>query len=206
MTSDIRKLCCAIALLALFPTLSTTVCAASEHGFAALPGSIQHTTDKVTSKFTNPHMSVVVVLAPRDASGLSSLLADLYNTNNQISALAGQGRVLLPFCPGPSAGRRGCRLSARERIGRGANFVPLPAARRLAQQHYGKAFKTALHTYRNRNGVTYFSNASEIQLPKAWPPEFWVLWVFRIPCACNRRLCVPQNIQLLRFQAVRRPM
>jgi subtilase family serine protease len=93
-------LCSAIALLALFLTLSTAVCAAAENGFAALPGSIKLTTDTVMSKFTSSRMVVDVVLAPNNESELSDLLADVYNPKSaNYQHWLGQGEFYARFAP-----------------------------------------------------------------------------------------------------------
>ncbi len=167
MTSDIRKLCCAIALLALFPTLSTTVCAASEHGFAALPGSIQHTTDKVTSKFTSSRMVVDVVLAPNNESELSSLLEDVYNPKSaNYQHWLGQGEFYARFAP--SKAQTAAVTEYLRESGLDVEQSSSPFIVRVSgpSNIVETAFKTTLHNYRNPRGVDYFSNDSEVQLPE----------------------------------------
>ena len=102
MTCRARALCCAIAVVTLLLNLSTAARAAADRGFATVGGNVKPTTDVDMGAFTNPHMSVVVVLAPRDASGLSSLLADLYNTNNKNQHWLAKGEFYSRFAPDPA--------------------------------------------------------------------------------------------------------
>ena len=53
MICDARKLCCALALLTLCPSLSTTVSFAAQNNFSTIPGSFKPTTDAVTGKYAS---------------------------------------------------------------------------------------------------------------------------------------------------------
>lgn len=166
MTRRARALCCAIAAVTLLLNLSTAARAAAERGFATVGGIVKPTTDVDLGAFTNPHMSVVVVLAPRDASGLSSLLADLYNTNNQNQHWLGKGEFYSRFAPDPAQAAAVADYLRESGLDVEQTSSPFLLRVGSTSSMMERTFKTALHTYRNRNGVTYFSNASEIQFPE----------------------------------------
>ena len=170
MTCRARGLCCALAVVTLLLNFSTAARAAADRGFATVGGNVKPTTDVDMGAFTNPHMSVVVVLAPRDAAGLSSLLANLYDTNNKNQHWLAKGE----FTPALPRTRRGPPQlpTICERADWTWSRLRLrsccASARRAAC--WKRTFRTALHTYRNRNRITYFSNASEIQFPEGLAP------------------------------------
>src|ERR1700733_3442453 len=170
MTCKARALCCALAAGTLLLNLSTAVCAAADRGFATVGGNVKPTTDVDMGEFTNPHMSVVVVLAPRDASGLSTLLADLYNTNNKNQHWLGKGEFYSRFAPDPA--QAGAVADYLRESGFEVEQTSSPFLVRVSapSSMMETTFRTALHTYRNRNGVTYYSNASEIQFPEDLAP------------------------------------
>jgi subtilase family serine protease len=166
MTCKARALCCALAAGTLLLNLSTAVCAAADRGFATVGGNVKPTTDVDMGEFTNPHMSVVVVLAPRDASGLSSLLADLYNTNSKNQHWLGKGEFYSRFAP--DAAQAAAVADYLRESGLDVEQTSSPFLLRVSSTSsmMERTFRTALHTYRNRNNVTYFSNVSEIQFPE----------------------------------------
>jgi subtilase family serine protease len=166
MTCRARGLCCALAAVTLLLNLPTAAFAAADRGFATVGGNVKPTTDVDTGGFTSSHMSVEVVLAPRDASGLSSLLADLYGPNSKNQHWLGKGEFYSRFAPDPAQAAavadylRGSGLDVEQTSSPFLLRVSSPSSM------MERTFRTALHTYRNRNGVTYFSNASEIQFPE----------------------------------------
>ncbi len=140
--------------------------AASAESFAAIPGSIMPTTDVDMGEFSSPRMSVEVVLAPRNESQLSDLLADLYNSKSTgYRQWLGKGEFNSRFAPSEA---QIARIADHLRAN---GLVVEPSSSPFLLRASGPsstvtaAFGTTLHTFRNRNGVTYFSNASAIQLP-----------------------------------------
>src|ERR1700730_2804000 len=68
--------------------------------FSAIPGSIKPTTDVDTGEFSSPKMTVDVVLAPRNESELSDLLANIYNPkSDRYRHWLGTGEFYSRFAP-----------------------------------------------------------------------------------------------------------
>lgn len=170
MTCRARALCCAIAVVTLLLNLSTAARAAADRGFATVGGNVKPTTDVDMGAFTSPHMSVVVVLAPRDASGLSSLLADLYNTNNTNQHWLAKGEFYSRFAPDPAQAAAVANYLRESGLDVEQTSSPFLLRVGSPSSMMERTFRTTLHNYRNRNGIHYFSNASEIQFPEALAP------------------------------------
>lgn len=167
MTGKAGMLCCVFGVVTLFLNASTAVCAAAEHGFAAV-GSVKPTTDADVGAFTSPQMVVEVVLAPRNAPELSGLLTDLYNVNSaNYQHWLGKGEFLSRFAP-DSAQTQAVTEYLHE-SGLNVEQTSSPFLLRVSgpSSMIEQTFKTALHSYRSRKGVTYYSNAAEVQMPEA---------------------------------------
>ena len=170
MISKARALCCAFAAATLLLNLPTPAFAAADRGFATVGSNVKPTTDVDMGEFTSSHMSVQVVLAPRDASGLSSLLADLYNTNNTNQHWLGKGEFYSRFAPDPKQAAAVADYLRKSGLDVEQTSSPFLLRVSSTSNMMEETFRTALHTYRNRKGVTYFTNASEIQFPEALAP------------------------------------
>jgi len=159
-----RVLCCASIALTLL--LGFPICAAAQDGFSALPGSFRATTDTDLGEFSSSQMSIEVVLAPRNASQLDSLLADLYDASSaNYQHWLGQGEFNSLFAP------TSAQIAAVAAFLQQSGLVVEPSSSPFLVRASGPSsmiestFKTSLHSYRNRRGVTYYSNAAEIQFP-----------------------------------------
>ncbi len=132
--------------------------------FPAAPGSRPTST---LGQFSSPNMTVDVVLAPNNESELSDLLANLYDPKSQsYRHWLGTGRVQLAFCPEQRADCRNHQLSAGKWIGQWNNLRPRSCCARAdpaARWRRRSGLPSALTAI--RRGVTYFSNASAVQLP-----------------------------------------
>ena len=83
MTCVAKRFCSSLSMLTLFLSVSATLSVAQRTSFSAVHGSFTPTTDPVTGNFTSANMEVDVVLAPRNESALSDLLADRYNPQSK---------------------------------------------------------------------------------------------------------------------------
>jgi subtilase family serine protease len=158
-------------LLALFLGFSAPFCLAVEPGFAAVGGQARQTADTDLGAFTNAHMSVEIVLAPRNASELSGLLSDLYDANSpNYQHWLAQGEFASRFAPDAA------EIDAVAGYLRESGLVVEQTSSPFLLRASGpssvieSAFHTALHSYRNARGIGYYSNASEIQLPESLAP------------------------------------
>lgn len=134
--------------------------------FSAIPGSIKPTTDVVTGEFSSPKMTVEVVLAPRNESQLSDLLANLYNPQSEsYQHWLGKGEFYSRFAPSNA------QIAAIADYLQASGLVveqsssPFLLRASGSSSMVASAFRTTLSTYRNPKGITYFSNASAVQLP-----------------------------------------
>jgi subtilase family serine protease len=165
MTCKAGVLCCALGAVCLFLNPSTPAHAA-ESGFATV-GAVQPTTDADMGQFTSSQMSVEVVLAPRNASNLSSLLADVYNADSpNYQHWLAQGEFASRFAP--TSAQIAAITDYLTASGLQVQQSSSPFLLRVSGSSslIESAFKTTLHTYRNRKGITYFSNAAEVQMPE----------------------------------------
>ena len=168
MTCKARRLCSAFASLALLLSASTTICAAAQNGFSAVPGSFSHTTDVDTGGFSSARMSVEVVLAPRNAAQLDSLLADVYDVKSKnYHHWLGQGEFESRFAPDPAQAAAVTNYLRESGLDVEESSSPFLLRVSGPSNMIEKTFKTSIRTYRNPKGITYYSNASEVQMPEA---------------------------------------
>jgi len=171
MTGNAARLCSALGVVTLFLTLSAPAARAADRGFAVVGGQVQPTTDTDTGAFTSSHMSVAIVLAPRNGAQLSSLLTDLYNANSpNYQRWLAPGEFLSRFAP--TSAQIAAVTSYLRESGLDVEQSSSPFVIRVSgpSSMMETTFHTALHNYRNRRGVSYYSNASEIQMPEALAP------------------------------------
>jgi subtilase family serine protease len=138
----------------------------ADNGFSEIARSFKPTTDVDTGEFNSPQMAVDVVLAPRNESELADLLANVYNPkSDSYQHWLGKGEFYSRFAPSdeqiaPIADY----LRASGLVVEQSSFPFLLRASGPSSM-VAAAFRTTLRTYRNPKGITYFSNASAIQLP-----------------------------------------
>jgi subtilase family serine protease len=168
MTCKAGKLCCAFALLTLALNLSTAVSAAVDNSFSAIPGSFKSTTDVETGTFNSPRMTVDVVLAPRNESELSNLLAKLYDTkSNSYHHWLGKGEFYSRFAPTKQQTAAIADFLRESGLDVESSLSPFLLRVSGPSSMIEATFRTTLRNYRNPRGVSYYSNASEIHLPKS---------------------------------------
>jgi subtilase family serine protease len=142
------------------------VAAAAVDDFSAIPGTARPTTDVDMGEFSSSNMAVDVVLAPNNESELSGLLASVYDPQSQsYRRWLGQGEFSTRFAPSSA------QVAALTQYLQASGLVVEPSSSPFLLRVSGPsnvvaaAFKTTLRNYRNPRGVTYFSNASAVQLP-----------------------------------------
>jgi subtilase family serine protease len=142
------------------------VAAAAVDDFAAIPGTARPMTDTDMGEFTSSSMTVDVVLAPNHEAELSGLLASVYDPQSpSYRRWLGQGEFSARFAPSSA------QVAALTQYLQASGLVVEPSSSPFLLRVSGPsnvvaaAFKTNLRNYRNPRGVTYFSNASAVQLP-----------------------------------------
>ncbi len=163
MTCKARRLGGAFAMLTLFLSLSTTIGAAAENGFAAVAGSFKKTIDADTGSFSSSRKSVEVVLAPRNSAQLDALLADVYDPKSKnYQHWLGQGEFLTRFAPDPAQIAAVTNYLRESGLDIEESSSPFLLRASGPSSMIERTFKTTLHSYRNRNGIAYYSNASDV--------------------------------------------
>ena len=140
--------------------------AVAADNFSAIPGTARATPDVDMGEFNSSNMTVAVVLAPNNESELSGLLASVYDRQSQsYQRWLGQGEFNLRFAP--SSAQVAALTSYLQASGLVVEQSSSPFLLRVSgpSNVVEAAFKTTLRNYRNPRGVTYFSNASAVQLP-----------------------------------------
>jgi kumamolisin len=140
--------------------------AAQNSGFSTIPGSITPRTDVVVGEFSSPQMTVDVVLAPSNPSELSSLLANLYDPNsNNYHQWLGQGQFYSLFAPASTQTAAIADYLQASGLVLEQSSSPFLLRASGPSSMVAAAFGTTLLSYSNPKGITYFSNASAIQMP-----------------------------------------
>ncbi|MGA8505120.1 MAG: protease pro-enzyme activation domain-containing protein [Candidatus Sulfotelmatobacter sp.] len=160
----------ALLMVCCAPTYAQSTITA-DNGFSTIPGSLKPTTDVVTGEFSSSKMAVEVVLAPRNESELSDLLANLYNPKSEsYRHWLSKGEFYSRFAPSDA------QIAAIADLLRARGLVveklssPFLLRASGPSSMVAAAFRTTLSTYRNPKGIDYFSNASEIRLPTSLAP------------------------------------
>ncbi len=161
------KLCSGLATLALALYFSATAYAQADSSFSAISGSVSRTTDVDTGAFSSRRMTVDVVLAPRNGSELSNLLTELYDTNSQsYGHWLAKGEFNSRFAPSKEQTTAVTNYLRESGLDVEQSSSPFMVRVSGPSSVVEATFRTNLRSYRNRNGITYYSNASEVRMPK----------------------------------------
>ena len=155
-------------LVGLSPYVSR-IAAAADGGYAVIPGSLQSTVDTDTGEFTSAKMTIDVVLAPSNASELSELLANIYDSNSaNYHQWLGTGEFAARFAPSNAQIAAVAKYLQASGLQVEASSSPFLVRASGSSSAVAAAFKTSLHNYRNRNGISYYSNTSIVQVPASF--------------------------------------
>jgi subtilase family serine protease len=132
----------------------------------ALPGSVRPTTDVDMGEFSSSRMTVDVVLAPSNQPELSALLAKVYDPQSpSYQQWLAKGEFYSRFAPDSAQVAAVTEYLQAQGLIVEQSSSPFLVRASGPSSTVAAAFGTALHSYRNPRGITYFSNASAIQLP-----------------------------------------
>jgi subtilase family serine protease len=147
---------------------STDNALAATGDLAAIPGSFSASTSADIGEFSSSNMTIEVVLVPSNETELNELLANLYApTGASYQQWLGTGEFNSRFAPSET------QVAAVEghlqSYGLTVQATSSPFLLRASGPSgvVAAAFGTSIHNYRNARGATYYSNASEVQLPTA---------------------------------------
>jgi len=162
-----HALALALALLSVMAgEAAQTALATAAESVSAISGSFRPTTDVDVGEFSTPRMTVEIVLAPSHQSELSDLLTKVYDAQSpSYHQWLATGEFYSRFAPSDA------QIAAVTEYLQGRGLAVEPSASPFLVRASGPsstveaAFRTTLHNYRNRQGITYFSNTSEVALP-----------------------------------------
>jgi kumamolisin len=158
----------AIGLLAGAATLFATSPAGAAEALATIAGSFRASKDADMGEFVSSKMTVEVVLAPRKQTDLEEQLVGVYRsgspsyhqwmqTDEFYSRYAPETSQVAAVVSHLSASGLTVEPSSSPFLVRASGPSSLVAS----------AFSTRLHNYRNRTGINYFANSSDIKLPSS---------------------------------------
>jgi subtilase family serine protease len=153
------------SLVVLSGPAATTLGATS---FVPLAYSVPMTTDAITGSYSSPSMSVEVALAPRDQSGLNSLLRGLYTKGSAtyhhwLTSAQFDAR----FAPTAAARDAVATYLAAGGLKTAPSVSPFLVRATGPSSQVTGTFHTKLSIYKNRKGQTYFSNSTPVELPSS---------------------------------------
>ena len=138
---------------------------------SALPGSVKARIDTDTGEYASARMTVELILAPSNAGELSSLLSSVYDQeSSSYHQWLAPGEFNARFAPDSG------QVAALTEYLQSSGLTVLAAASPFFLRVTGSsgavssALKTSIHNYVNGHGITYFANASAIQLPSNLAP------------------------------------
>jgi subtilase family serine protease len=157
-----------IGILSLVVVTQTIAANAGMTGtsLSAVPGSFKTTTDIDIGEFSAANMAVEVVLAPANQSQLDSLLSDLYNPKSaSYQQWLGKGEFYSRFAPSDAQVAAVVDHLQASGLQIERSSSPFLVRASGSSEAVAAAFGTTLHNRRNSKGVSYFSNASALQVP-----------------------------------------
>jgi subtilase family serine protease len=140
----------------------------SATGLVTFANSVSATTDAVAGNYSNSRMQIEVALVPRDESGLTSLLSGLYTKGS-----ATYHHWLTPaqfdarFAPAAATTDAVAKYLTESGLKVTSSGSPFLVRATGPSSHVTGAFHTALKTYKNKKGQTYFANSTPVELPSS---------------------------------------
>ena len=162
----------ALAITAFTGTLASagaaTPAPGANLGYVQLANSVPKTTDTITGRYSSSKMQIEVAVPPRDAAGLNSLLAALYDKNSpQYRHWLTTGQFDARYAPTPAARdtvTKFLRSSGLTVVPSGSPFL-VRATGSSAQIQ--RTFHTTLNSFKDSHGTSYFANSTPVYVPSA---------------------------------------
>ena len=145
---------------------AATAAPAAGQGFVALANSMTPTTDTITGGYSSPKMQIEVAVAPRDAAGLNSELAGLYNKNSSsYHHWLTNGQFYARYAPTASTQAAVASFLTRSGLTVTPSSSPFLVRATGSSAQVSAAFHTTLSTFKDPRGIHYFSNSTPVYLP-----------------------------------------
>lgn len=158
----------AVGILAGAATLFATPPASAAEALATIAGSFRASTDADMGEFVSSKMTVEVVLAPRNQTDLEEQLAGVYQSGSpSYHQWLQTGEFYSRYAP--DASQIAAVVSHLSASGLTVEPSSSPFLVRASgpSSVVASAFSTQLHNYRNRSGISYFANSSDVKLPNS---------------------------------------
>jgi subtilase family serine protease len=156
-----------LATVALMGAYAATAAAAAPAPhFVSLANSVNATTDHQTGSYSSARMSVEIALAPRNTAALNSELRAAYTKGSrEYHNWLAKGQFDARYAP--TTAERTAVANYLKSAGLKIAGSPSPFLIRAtgSSQRIDSAFRTSLSTYKDRQGIRYFSNSSAVKLP-----------------------------------------
>ena len=124
------------------------------------------TTDTITGGYSSPKMQIEVAVAPRDAAGLNSELAGLYNKNSSsYHHWLTNGQFYARYAPTASTQAAVASFLTRSGLTVTPSSSPFLVRATGSSAQVSAAFHTTLSTFKDPRGIHYFSNSTPVYLP-----------------------------------------
>jgi kumamolisin len=156
-----------IALSGAFgATVAVAAAPAATPQFVAMKGSTPATTDTKTGAYQSSRMSVEVVLAPSHQAQLNAELEAVYNRSSaDYQHWLSKGQFAARYAPSATTRAAVASYLRASGLSVAATGSPFLVRASGSSRQVSAAFRTTLSTYRDRHGVSYFSNSSAVRLP-----------------------------------------
>jgi subtilase family serine protease len=155
-----------VALTGAFAGTAAIAVSGTAPQFQTLSGSVAATTDHVTGSYSSSRMSVDVVIAPRDAAGLSREIQAAYTEGSSgYHQWLAKGQFAARYAPTTAERNAVVRYLESAGLTVAGTSSPFLVSATGSSQRIESAFRTSLKTYRDAQGGHYFSNSTAVQLP-----------------------------------------
>jgi len=157
----------AVALLVAVAAMSSQALARTGAStFTPLPGSVTKTSDRATGTYHAPAMSVEVVLKASHGAALQRLLGNLYDAkSSEYQHWLSSGSFDRQFAPSRTERAAVIRYLRASGLSLKSSDSPFLVRATGSSATVSTAFRSDILTYRDRRGMSYFSNATAAELP-----------------------------------------
>jgi subtilase family serine protease len=139
---------------------------AADDSLVAIAGSVRPTTDLDMGEFSSSRMTVDVVLAPSNQPELSALVGKVYDPqSSSYQQWLAKGEFYSRFAPSTVQSAAVAEYLQAHGLVIEQSSSPFLVRASGPSSTVAAALGTSLHSYRNSRGISYFSNASAVQLP-----------------------------------------
>jgi subtilase family serine protease len=146
-------------------SVAATAAPASE--MVALANSVSPTTDTIVGGYSSSNMQIEVALAPRDQAGMNSLLAALYDKNSPLyHQWLKTGQFDARFAPTSSTVKDVTSFLSASGLKVLSSDSPFLVRASGSSTQVADAFNTTLSTFKDPQGIKYFSNSTPVMMPR----------------------------------------